>query len=146
VAEVIFATSSLDDGDYTTAIAAWRKTKIGRGNELKAKEFGNAVNGATKAMGGHPETISSMMVRARWYVTQGIRPVFARPVGWKYQPEELRVIATARLTAEPLFLAYDATGIDETTGPATKVNPWDEAIQKRERRLAATASTESTPS
>jgi hypothetical protein len=107
------------------ALKAWRKTMIGRGNPLKARDFDNAVHGAEKAMGGHPETVASLLVRSRWYVSQGIPPVFARPVDWDWKDEELEVIRIARVNLEPVFLAYDENGIDKITGPATKPNPWD---------------------
>ena len=54
VVEVIMATSSLDDGDYREVIRDWRKTLIGRGKPLRARDFDNAVRGVEKAMAGRP--------------------------------------------------------------------------------------------
>ena len=125
VAEVIIASASLPPSISEEAFKAWRKTLIGRGKPLRARDFDNAVRGAEKAMAGHPETVGSLLVRARWYAGQGITPVFARPIGWDYGEDELEVIRIARVKGEPVFLAYGQDGIDEIAGPATRPNQWD---------------------
>lgn len=122
---MIFATSSLDGGDYREVIKAWRKTMIGRGRPLRARDFDNAVNGANKAMAGHPETVASLLIRSSWYSRNGMPVVFVRPSGWSYGPEELEAIRIIRVRTEPKFISYDQSGIDEVQGPATKANKWD---------------------
>jgi hypothetical protein len=125
VVEVIMATSSLDDGDYKEVIKSWRKTMIGKSKPLRARDFDNAVRGTEKAMAGHPETVASLLTRSLWYASQTIPVAIVRPVGWEYSTEELTVIRRARVSAGPVFLAYDSSGIDQITGPVTKVNKWD---------------------
>lgn len=125
VVEVIMATSSLDGGDYKDVIKSWRKSMIGRGKPLRARDFDNAVSGVHKAMAGHPETVASLTARSLWYAEQGIPVPIVRPTGWQYSPEELTTIRIARTKAELRFISYDATGIDEVEGPATIVNKWD---------------------
>lgn len=125
VAEVIFATNSLTAGDYKEATKNWRKTMIGRGHPLKARDFDNAVRGVEKGMAGKSETIETILARAYWYIRNGIPVPVVRPLDWEWSTEELTLIRLARTKGEPKFLTYDESGIDETPGPATKENPWD---------------------
>jgi len=126
--EVLIAIASFgsDDEDYTAAIAAWRKTRIGRKADIRAKEFDNAARGAKAALAGKREPLADILARARWYVGRGILPTFARPSAYVYTKDELEIIRIARAKGlEPVFLGFDTTGIDLVPGPATKPNPWD---------------------
>lgn len=133
VSEVTFALMSFEAGDYKAILKGYRadmcpRTGPRNAKKLKAKEFDNAVSGAQSAMAGHQESVASILKRARWMIDSKIPPVFARPVKWNYSPEELEVIAEARKAGlEPVFLGYDARGIDKVPGPNTddvEVNPW----------------------
>lgn len=125
-AEVAYAVSSFGDEDYSDALAAWRKSQIGRKAALRARDFDNAARGARASMAGKPETVESCVQRALWHVRNGVPPCFARPSGWSYTERELEAIGIARAhELEPVFLTYDTTGIDAVPGPATKPNPWD---------------------
>ena len=126
--EVLAAVASFgsDDEDYTDAIKAWRKTQIARKAVLKARDFDNAARGVSRAMAGKRDSVGEFVGRARWYVARGILPVFARPAAYVYSKDELEIIRIARAHGcEPVFLSFDATGIDKVPGPATKPNPWD---------------------
>lgn len=125
-AEVVFAIASFGEGNYADALKSWRKSQIGRKAALRARDFDNAARGATAAMAGKPETIKSTLARARWHISRGIPPVFARPAGWTFGSPELEVIRIARSRElEPICYAYDETGIDVIPVPATRPNPWD---------------------
>lgn len=126
VTEVVYAISSFGEENYAEALAAWRKSQIGRKTALRARDFDNAKRGTVTSMAGHPETVESTLRRAMWFVRTGMAPCFARPAGWVYSGPELDVIAIARAhDLEPMFLSYDTTGIDSIPGPATKHNPWN---------------------
>jgi hypothetical protein len=133
VAEVAFATGSFQEDDYSKTLEKYREKMCPRKGpreqkRLKVRQFDTAVRGATLAMAGKPETVASTLKRSRWYIRNGIVPVFARPAGWDYREEELEVMAESREAGlEPVFLSYDKRGVDSIPGPDTgnvEVNPW----------------------
>lgn len=130
VAEIAFAIASFGESDCKDAFTAWRKTQIGRKAILRARDFDNAARGVRAAMAGTPETIESTLQRSRWYINQGIPPVFARPTGWNFTKPELDAIRISRSRGiEPVCYNYDTTGIDVVPVPATKPNPWDKWVK-----------------
>ena len=111
-------------------LKTWRKTMIGRGKSLRARDFDNAVSGADGALckkgAGtskmHPlrNSYEDKIARAYWYIRQNVPPVFARASEYKYTDEELIIISMAIDNGlEPVFLEYDSSGIDRVAGPGS---------------------------
>src|SRR6202012_1026946 len=96
------------------ALKAWRKTMIGRGHPLKAKEFDNAISGAANA---GPYTQIEL---AKALVGQGVPPTFVVPEGHEWTDTERSVIALCKMRGTPVaILQYDADSMVRVPAPVT---------------------------
>lgn len=96
------------------AVKTWRKTMIGRGHPLKAKEFDNAVSGNLKA-GGYDQT-----ELAKSLISKGIPPTFVVPEGHEWTDTERSIIALCKMRDTPVaVLQYDAETMVRVPPPVT---------------------------
>jgi hypothetical protein len=110
-------------------LKVFRKTLIGRGKPLSARQADSAISGARcvlqtgpKADRGkraeRPETMPYSLARMRWYLRHRMPVVFARPQGHTWDDPETEVIGQARAAGVPVtFLEWDTAAVDRTAGP-----------------------------
>jgi hypothetical protein len=126
-AEIVYAVIRFGRKEYNEALKVYRKGHIGRTAVLRARDFDNAARGVWESLAGKPDNAADALQRAYWFLRRGLSPAFVRPAGWSYEGDELEVIRLARSRGiEPVFLMLTATDIEETTGPETTPNPWDD--------------------
>lgn len=91
-------------------LKAYRKSLIGRGKPLTAKQADSAIRGAqhvlaTGALSGkgkgakreiESEPVADKLSRGLWYLRQGLPLVLARPYGYTWTPSEIKVIKIAK--------------------------------------------------
>lgn len=93
---------------------AWRKTQIGRGKTLYAKDFDCACRAAV-AFGEAP--VIELMA---WMSQNGFTPVFVRPEGHKWTMGERAFIESVKMRGlSPEFMSWDEEAIIRIPGPAT---------------------------
>jgi hypothetical protein len=128
------------------ALKTFRKSLIGRGNPLTARQADAAIaDGQGAIRTGRipkndkrgkrplvPETFEQSLPRLAWYVRMGMSVVFARPQGHKWTEDELEIVTTAReLECALTFLEwYEAVGestagVDRVAGPGAVVEAPD---------------------
>jgi hypothetical protein len=110
-------------------LKTFRKSLIGRGKPLTARQADSAISGARcvlatgpKADRGQraqrPEKLPHSLARLRWYLRHRMPVVFARPQGHDWNEPETEMITEARAAGVPLtFLEWDAAAVDRTAGP-----------------------------
>jgi len=117
-------------GAPKAAVKGFRKSMIGRGKPLKAREADAAIRGAILSLQqsragaradlqGIVEPLDQNLERLRWYLKMKLPVVFARPAGWQYTRNEKWIIEDAReQNVEVTFLEFDDNAVDRVNGPA----------------------------
>ena len=114
------------------ALKEFRKSLIGRGNPLTARQADAAIGGARavrrtgplpvsgrQARAELPESRRQAVARSYWYMRSGLPVVFARPEGYKFRKREKQAMKIARQHDIALtFLEWNETGVDRVVGPA----------------------------
>jgi hypothetical protein len=96
------------------ALKAWRKTQIGRGNVLRAKDFDTALRAAVAYGESDPLDL------AVWMSRNGFAPVLVRPDGHRWSVKERAFIESVKMHGlAPLFMTYDEEAIVRVPGPHT---------------------------
>jgi hypothetical protein len=110
------------------ALKVFRKSLIGRGKPLKAREADAAIRCADlgckpKLRHGDgfivvPETMEEQLGRLRWYLKCELPVVLARPRGYAYTPQEVGLACAADAGETGLtILEFDETGVDRVPFP-----------------------------
>lgn len=96
------------------AMKSWRKTMIGRGHAMYAKEFDCACRAAV-AFGDAP--VIGLMA---WMSQNGFAPLFVRPFDHKWTMGERAFIESIKMRGlTPSFLTWDEEALFAVPGPAT---------------------------
>jgi hypothetical protein len=111
-------------------LKTFRKTLIGRGKPLTARQADAAIGGARCASATGPadgrrkrayqyEGLTASLARMRWYLRHRMPVVFARAHGHQWNEAEIEIIKEAAAGAVPVtFLEWNETAVDRTAGPA----------------------------
>lgn len=101
------------------ALAAFRKSVIGRGKPLTAKQADAAIGGATTALAGTIEPMHAKLLRLRWMARHRFPVVFAREQEYVYTDDELDTIVWCEKWPESqiIYLEFDSDAVDRVSGP-----------------------------
>jgi hypothetical protein len=97
------------------ALKAYRKTQIGRGKDLKAKDF-DAAQRAAKLLNSPADCLQLIV----WMAKNGMDPLFVRPEGHEWSVKERAIVESIRTKGlNPQVLIYDEEAMYAAPAPAT---------------------------